>query len=203
MRTLIFGQANEHLFNTAKRQLVEAEKYLNKGDYDRAFYLFRRSVENSCGRLKTIFGQSAGKVQNNGIFTPEQLRIVGSQSDSLTELLHAIDRDDEKLDILYDFLVDSERQSNGHQAFLYRQMVLNFVAGIDNRPVSVAGVTDSERLERALDLKFALAAYLETFISYQQWCLNFAAQNVVLPETKGWGVDGVRFYKKVWVGASM
>ena len=135
-------------------------------------------------------------------FTAEQLQRIGEQSDAVTELLQAIEPDDEKLDVLYDFLADSEREADGYQRFLYRQMILSFIAGIDNRPVAAAGMASADRLEKALDLKFALGAYLETFIAYQEWCLNFAERHVVLPEEMRRTQRGARFHKGMAMGVS-
>lgn len=198
MRSSVFTQANDTLIKKAKRQLAEASKYLNQGDGDRAFYLFSCSVENSCGRLEPMLRKYAMQTH----FTAEQLQRIGEQSDAVTELLQAIEPDDEKLDVLYDFLADSEREADGYQRFLYRQMILSFIAGIDNRPVAAAGMASADRLEKALDLKFALGAYLETFIAYQEWCLNFAERHVVLPEEMRRTQRGARFHKGMVMGVS-
>lgn len=198
MRSSIFGQANDPLFKKAKKQLAEAAKYVAAGDNDRAFYLFTCSVENSCGRLEPVLRKYAAQTH----FTPEQLRRVGEQSDAITELLQAIEPDDEKLDVLFDFLEDSERETDGYQRFLYRQMVLSFIAGIDNRPIAAVGKVSADRMEKALDFRFALGAYLETFIAYQQWCLDFAERYVALPEEMRHAVRSARLHKGVVVGVS-
>lgn len=110
------------------------------------------------------------------------LRRIDEQRKALTELLDAIGQEDEKLDILCAFLTDSERhvygtESNRYHTFLYRRMILGLLAGIGGRFVSAAAATNPEELEEALNFQFALAAYLETFLDYQRWCLAFEARH--------------------------
>ncbi len=198
MRSSVLGLANDPLLRKAKRQLTEAVKYLNQGDGDRAFYLFSCSVENNCGRLEPLLRKYTTQTH----FMPEQLHRIGEQSDAITELLQAIEPDDEKLDVLYDFLEDSERETDVYQRFLYRQMILSFIAGINNRLALAEGTASADRLEKALDLKFALGAYLETFIAYQQWCLDFTERYVALPEEMGRTQRSVRLHKGAVVGVS-
>ena len=159
----------------SRKRLAEAAEYFERGDYARSFLLFSRSVEA---------GSRAGRAGDR--IRPADTGLVYDQSEALNELLFAVGPDDEKLDILYDFLTDSGRKTaeaqGRRQVFLYRRMVLEHIAGIGCRPLAQESVATSEMpkgsatpdaLEERLNFGFALSAYLETFIAYQRWCLDF------------------------------
>mgnify|MGYP002069454591 FL=1 len=180
MSASVHNKVNRQFLRMAKEQLAEANRCFELGDYDRAFDCFGRSVEKSCRMLQA----AAGEYDPKNIFTDRKMSAyrIDDQFASLAELLSVFDTEDEKLDLLHAFLNDSGMEAlAGGQArcrlFLYRQMVLSFVAGLDNRCRSVADAADAEALERNLNLKFALAAYLEPLMAYQQWCLEFVERN--------------------------
>lgn len=180
MSTFVLNSANDHLFQLAKTQLTEAIEYFRVGDYDRSF----RSLVGSIRKSGCMLGSASETYVPQEIFTHPGMKNdrIDDQYRALAELLDAFDAEDEKLDLLCAFLDDSglEAMSGAqtrYRLLLYRQMILSFVAGLDNRCVSASEAATPEELERFLDLKFAVAAYLESLLAYQQWCLEFVEEH--------------------------
>lgn len=180
-------QANTTLLNSAQKQLLLANKYYDQGEYDRSFHLFCRSVENSNRLLDTVSGFNSGCYDRKAryrIFTSDRMKDyqIEDRFKALKELFTAIDQRDEQLDLLHDFLVDSGMELYGASSFglktmLYRQMLLSFVAGMDNfgADLSQASSTNN-RLEEELNFRIARTAYLKNFMEYQSWSLRFARE---------------------------
>ena len=180
MCATIFNQVNSSALRAAREQLAEAIQCYDRGDYDRSFYFFSRSVEKSCALLSAV----GGEYLPGEIFTDPRMKAyqIDEQFEAMAELLGAFEQEDEKLDLLHAFLTDSGPEAlagteTRYRLFLYRQMLLSFVAEIDNHCFSSDDMTDSDQLESLLNLKFALAAYLESLMAYQQWCLEFIEEN--------------------------
>lgn len=169
------------LFSTSKTHLAEAIKYMDKGEYDLSFSFFRRSVVASC----RLIGFASGKM-SPGMESYQ----IEDKFEGLTDLLDVIGRRDEKLDMLFGFLADSGRQAtdqspdqpNYEGVCFYRQMVLSLIASIPNRHIPSEQVVTAKEYEDILNFKCAMAAYLETFIDYQLWCLKFIQKNWLQPK---------------------
>ncbi len=183
------GLADITLFNMAQNHLTEAVKHLEQSHYDLAFSFFRRSVVAS----NRLTGFEGGFLEGSDIPETNSL-YMNDLGSSLNDLLKAIGKRDEKLDILHAFLLDSDLQEtsaipgesaipaqNRYQAYLYRQMILGMIASIPNRTLLTEQTVSADAMEDMLNFKFALAAYLDTFIHYQQECLNFFRENGQFP----------------------
>ena len=177
MSASVLNKATNHLLQLSKEELADAIRYFNLGDYDRSFRSLRHSIETSRRMLRNGTPQ---EIFTDPGMTPYR---IDDQFEATAELLNALENEDDKLDLLCAFLDDSglEAMSGAqtrYRLYLYRQMLLSFVAGLDNRCVSAEeAAADPDTLERFLNLKFALAAYLESLIAYQQWCLDFVERN--------------------------
>lgn len=177
MKQFACDHSSVALFSTSKTHLAEAIKYMNKGNYDLSFSFFRRSVVASC----RLIGFAAGKM-DAGMESYQ----IEDKFEGLTDLLDVIGQRDEKLDMLFGFLADSDRQatdrSNREGVCFYRQMVLSLIASIPNRNIPSEQVATAKEYEDILNFKFAMASYLETFIDYQRWCLEFIRKNWLQPK---------------------